>query len=166
MRRRSSGFTLIEMLVSIGALIVIFSISGMVFAEIVRTRGGQERYMQRRDAALHLMRLIAQQVRESSEFVEAEGDMRAGADILMFRHDGDLLVYRSEPGIVRLIQSGESEKTESTVLQAEGVNVSFKIEGGPSEARSVVITSEWPEHPRVGISRPMLSLRATRRVQP
>jgi prepilin-type N-terminal cleavage/methylation domain-containing protein len=162
MKRRCSGFTLIEMLIGIGMLTVVFSISGMAFAEIVRTRGAQERYLQRRDAAVHLMRLVAKQVRESSAVLPEAGGLSSNENTLILEHDGKTIAYQSEPGLVRRIQIGAAGPQEETVLKADGVSVRFNVEG----AESVVITGEWIEHPRVGISRPILSLRAARRVQP
>jgi prepilin-type N-terminal cleavage/methylation domain-containing protein len=167
MKRRGAGFTLIEVLVCLGMLAIIFSIIGMTFAEIVRLRGTQERYAHRRDAALHLLRQVAKEVRESSGFLDAADGASSDEHTLIFRHEGETLVYRSEPGRVTLARIGESGRDEETALEAAGVDIRFAVEGGPAEtARSAVITAEWKEPPRLGVSHPVLSLRAARRARP
>ena len=161
---RRSGTTLIEMLVSIGMLALVLSLSGMAFAELTQLRGAQERYTQRRDAALHLLREIALAVRESHGFVAEMDGIKSGRHALLLRTAEGELMYRSEPGCVRRVAVGPSGKQEAIVMKAEGVQVHFAVEGAVVEsARSAVTTAEWTEPLGLGISKPMLSLRASRR---
>lgn len=165
--RRRGAFTLIEMLVSLSVLVVVLGLMGMMFAEIMRLRGAQDNYARRRDAALHVLRDVARAVSESQGFLTEAGGVSSDGNALLLRTEKGTLIYRSEPGRVRRVRIGPSGEQEETLMSAEGVEIRFNLEGSsPGVARSAVATAEWTEPAQVGISRPTLSLRATRRAQP
>ena len=166
-RMRARAFTLAELLVCMGMIAMILATSGMCFAQVVRLRGAHERYSNRLASADYLLRGIARDVRQAQGFVASAGKLRAGADCVILRVDDGFVVYQAKDNSVERTEIGPQETRTALVVDNPLLRVRFDFEGrAPLDARSVVTTVEWVEHPRIGISRPMLSLRVACRAVP
>jgi len=166
-RMNARAFTLVELLVCIGMIAMILAASGMCFAQVVRLRGAHERYSNRMASADYLLRRIARDVREAQGFAASAGEFKAGEACVILRvHDGFVVYQVKETGVART-QIGPQETRGVMVMDNPVLRVRFGFEGtAPADARSVVTTIDWEEHPRIGISRPMLSLRVACRAVP
>ena len=167
MRTRERAFTLAELLVCLGMIAMILAASGMCFAQVVRLRGAHERYSNWLASTDYLLRRIARDVREAQGFVASAGEFKAGEACVILRvHDGFVVYQVKETGVART-QIGPQETRSVTVMDNPVLRVRFDFEGAaPTDARSMVTTVAWEEHPRIGISRPMLSLRVACRAVP
>jgi prepilin-type N-terminal cleavage/methylation domain-containing protein len=157
---RAGGFTLMEMLISIGVISLVLSLGALAFAEVVRLRGAQDRYKQRLTAADFLLRRIARDVRPGRAFLSGVEKFAAGADTMIVSTGDSTVVYRATSGKVERIEIRKDRTERGLALDAPGVRVSFDFEGArAASARSVVTNAEWTEPPSIGVSRPTLSLR-------
>ena len=166
-RMRARAFTLAELIVCMGMIAMILAASGMCFAQVVRLRGAHERYSNRLASTDYLLRRIARDVREAQGFAASAEGFKAAEDCAILRvHDG-FVVYQVEENGVERTQISPQETHSVMVMGNPVLRVRFGFEGAtPPDARSMVTTIEWEEHPRIGISRPMLSLRVTCRSHP
>jgi len=163
-RRDETAFTLIEVLVAIGIIGTILGICGVCFAEIVRLRGAQDRYYGRLDAADYLLRKIERDVRAATGFAGSAGDFEAGErTLVLLTPAGSVVFHASEKGVERIERAADGERRD-VLVPSKRLGVKFSFEGeSPAEARSVATTVVWDEHPRIGVSRPTLSLRVALR---
>jgi len=166
-RIRPRAFTLAELLVCLGMIAMILAASGMCFAQVVRLRGAHERYSNRLASADYLLRRIARDVREAQGFVASAGGFKAAEDCVILRVRDGFVVYQVKENGVERTQISPQETRGVMVMDNPVLRVRFGFEGiQPADARSMATTVEWEEHPRIGISRPMLSLRVTCRSHP
>ena len=158
--RRMRALTLAELLVCLGMMSVVLGVGGLCFAQVVRLRGAQERYNARLDATDYLFRRVAKDVRAARGFAGSAGEFKSDNDTLILRAgDGHVIYQHNEAGVER-IALFKDRTNRIAAMAAVGVSVWFDFEGvPPNQARSVVITAEWDEPPKIGISHPMLSLR-------
>ena len=156
--RSGRGFTLIEMLVSIGIVNIILVLGGLCFAEIVRMRGARDRYYERLAAAQHVLRLVERDVKGARAIADADENK------LILRRETGEVVYLAKDGEVRRIEKASDKTRDEIVANAPRLRVRFDLEGqSPSDARTVATTIEWEENPQIGISHPTLSLRVALR---
>jgi len=167
---RDGGFTLIEMLVSIGTISLVLAMGALAFTEVIHLRGAQDRYNRRLMSADFLLRRLASDVRSGRAFL-ADTDLptaapskgerfAAGADTMIVSTGASTVVYRASSGKVERIEIRKGGTERGLALDAPGVKVTFDFESAPvTSARSVVTTAEWTELPTIGVSRPTLSLR-------
>ena len=162
--RGAAGFTLIEMLVTIGITASILTLGGICFAEIIRLRGAQNRYFVRLQAADHLLRRIERDVRAAHAFAGSAGEFDAGDHtLIVVSHDGTIVYRWEQDRMVRVVRRGDGSH-RSVVTIVPGMTVGFDLEAAsPAQAHSVVTTVEWDEHPKIGVSHPILSLRVALR---
>ena len=159
-----SGFTLIEMLVSIGVISTVLGLGGLCFAEVVRLRGAQDRYNERLAVADYLLRRVARDVRSARAFLPGSGGYGAGEGTLILGTDAGEIVYQRDALGVERIETRSGRRDHVAALDTRKMRVAFDFEGAaPADARSVVTTVEWDEPPQIGVSHPTLSLRVTLR---
>ncbi len=159
-----AGWVLAEMLVCMGITGVVLGLGGIVFAQVIRLKGAQDRYYWRLDASDYLLRRIARDVRSAKSFAASAAEFRAGDTTLILVTDAGKTVYTAgERGVERIeLSSGRSHRL--VVFDAPGVGVHFDFEGAAADtARATVTTVEWREPPKIGVSRPTLSLRVALR---
>jgi len=158
--RGASGFTLIEMLISIGITNVVLVLGALSFAEIMHMRAARDGYFEKLAAAEYVLRSVERDVRGAREIAGADGDDPAEADMLILRSKIGEVVYLVHEGRVRRIERTDVEARDEIIADVPGVRVSFDLEGhSPQDARSVATTVEWDGKPEIGISHPALSLR-------
>jgi type II secretory pathway pseudopilin PulG len=175
-RRRGGegGFTLMEVLIALGAMSLALGLGAVAFSDVVRLRGAEDRYQQRLASVDFLLRRIARDVRPGRAFLaraELSGatsgkaeKFAAGADTMIVSTGTGIVVYRAAAGKVERIEVRKDRTERGLVLDAPGVRVAFDLEGAPAaSARSVVTTAEWTEPASIGVSRPTLSLRVALR---
>jgi len=164
LRRSGSGLTLAEVLVTLGIMGTVLGLGAMVFAQVIRLKAAQDRYYRRLDASDYLLRRIAEDVRSAAGFATAsDGYQASETTLILITEKGKTIYTPGEAGLQRIELAGDVSHGVP-VFDAPGVRVRFALEGAsPEEARSVVTTLEWEEPPKVGISRPTLSLRAALR---
>jgi len=161
--RLGEGFTLIEVIVSIGLITTALGLGAMCFAEVVRLRGAQERYTQRLNAADFLLRRVADDVRSAGAFLPSAGEFSADARTLILSgNDGPVVYHATERGVER-VELRPGRAVRALLMDAAGIEARFDIEGNPGAARSVITTAEWNEPAKIGVSRPTLSLRVALR---
>jgi hypothetical protein len=164
----------VEVLIALGIISVVLGFGAVVFSEVARLRGAQDRYNRRLASVDFLLRRIARDVRTGEEFLagaEASGSGRrkaekfaAGAATMIVSIGEETVIYRASAGKLERIEIRRGGIERGVVLDAPGVRVSFKLEGASAaSARSVVTTAEWSEPPSIGVSRPTLSLRVALR---
>ena len=178
MRRASektrSAFTLIEILVCIGIIAMVLSAAGVAFAEIVRLRGAHDRYRQRAKTAEYLLRSIERDVRNAKGIGDSREELQSGEDTLILNVESGEIVYRieslseSDETLYRVerIEFLGGQTKRQTLVPPSPLRMRFALEeAAGSQVRSVVTTIDWQEHPKIGISRPTLSLRIVPRNQ-
>ena len=167
-RASRSAVTLMEVLACLGILAMILSAAGVGFSEIVCLRGAHGRYQQRVKKAEYLLRAIERDVRKARGFADSLGEFQSGEDTLILKVGEGHIVYRTEPstdGDKTLCRVERTEflggkSTRQVIVPPSRLQVRFTLEDAPpSRIRCVVTTMDWDEHPKIGISKPTLSLR-------
>ena len=164
MKPDAAALTLMETLISIGIINMILLMSGVCFAEIIRLRGAQNRYNERLLKADYLLRRVERDVRSARAFPASVGQVRAGEKSLILKTAGGEVLYRVENDKVRRTEHKGGRSRDEVIVEKPGLDIRFDFDGSsPDVSRSVVTTVAWDEHPKIGISRPTLSLRVALR---
>jgi prepilin-type N-terminal cleavage/methylation domain-containing protein len=151
LRAPQRGLTLMELIICVAIVGVLIALATVAFAEVFRTRGATDRYSARAHTAEWLLRKVADDVR-AARGIEAG----AAPDSLKVITDAGVVTWRAAKGRIERADAGAAPVA---LCNAPGLRLRFDIEG----PRTVVATIEWEESPRVGVSHPTLSRRATGR---
>lgn len=163
-RAANHGIALAELMVCIGIMATIFSLTAVCFAQVIRLRWAHEQYNDRLLSAKHLLRQFAADVRRGTAFLKARGAYAAGEETLIVSCNGGAVIYHVSDGGVERIDATAPQPRKDFVLQAPKLHARFDFDGRDcSTTRSVILTIAWTEPPKLGISRPILSLRAALR---
>ena len=127
---------------------LILGIGAIAYSDVMRLSSAQGRYRQRRAAAEYFLR-------------------DSDPQLLLRGPDGASVSYFIEGHTLQRLSAtpGKSE-TKSPLLSDPAMAVQLDLDQTDGDARSVVATVEWEEDPRIGVSHPILSLRAALRGQP
>ena len=167
-RASHAAVTLMEVLACLGILAMILSAAGVGFSEIVCLRGAHGRYQQRVKKAEYLLRAIERDVRKARGFADSLGEFQSDGDTLILKVGEGHIVYRIESSTdgdkalhrVERTEFSGGKSTRQVIVPPSRLRVRFNIEDAPSSRiRCVVTTIDWEEHPKIGVSKPTLSLR-------
>jgi hypothetical protein len=151
------------LLITLGMIAVVLGTTAIVYAEVLRLRGTQERYGRRADAADFLLRRVESDVRPGRAFLKSDGAFSSGDDTLVLSRGQAVIVYHRTGSRVERIERTGGKLDHQVVFDSSGAQVHFALEGDPATARTVVTTVEWDESPKIGISHPTVSLRTALR---
>ena len=166
-KRTPRAIALAEMLVCIAVVGLLSSLTTVCYTEMIRLRAGQQRYDARRLAAEYFLRRFANDIRPGRAFLKRYGEYSAGTHTLIIARDSGVVAYHiSDSGVTRL-DTTSGKKREEMILPPQKLDAWFDLEGRePASAPSAVLTIAWKEPAKIGISRPVLSLRVTLRNRP
>ena len=161
-RKNPRAIALMEMIICIGITGLLVSLGGVCYAQMIRLRGAQERYNARRLTAEYLLRRFADDVRPGHALLKNHGRYAAGERTLIIARDHGAVVYHVGKSKVTRVDATAPNTREDHIPLDKTMDARFEFDA-PANARSAAMTIAWSEPPKIGISQPVLSLRAALR---